>query len=370
MKPSVCLVCLRTFDGDDLASEEGNAGAPFDVPLLTRFLKFAENYLNLSSVTTQQLLLSGSDRKEAFCEKCLLKRKQALPDVLLSPLFEEAETVPMENDEVSFQDNLEHVYVEPSAREAIDMNSFDLKPANPGPIGTVIQFKTFKQDSNPELIFENENDEEIEDLPSAELTISSLAVFPVAEKAVLRINGVNYNNGRRCPRCSKVLRSEPQYHIHYRYHHLNIACNSCGKTFGNQKSWREHSNRCHKRQGVYRCEVCSKVFETAFRLTAHMRNVHDNKNRPYPCTHCNAAFKYLCNLEQHIGAIHKPGNYKCPHCPQTESKTFTTDKYLRGHIRRVHPQVLMFPPSANNVLYGHVASSESYTSAEMCDADA
>jgi len=70
MKVCVCLVCLRTFDKkqDDLESSEG-------VPLLTKFLKIVENYLQVSTVLTRRLLgISGGGEGEEyiFCEKCEL----------------------------------------------------------------------------------------------------------------------------------------------------------------------------------------------------------------------------------------------------------------------------------------------------------
>ncbi|CAL8149230.1 unnamed protein product [Orchesella dallaii] len=42
------------------------------------------------------------------------------------------------------------------------------------------------------------------------------------------------------------------------------------------------------------------------------------------------------NLKQHIRAVHQPGKFTCHHCPT--SMVFTTNKYLRAHIRKYHPQ--------------------------------
>ncbi|CAL8149263.1 unnamed protein product [Orchesella dallaii] len=403
MKLSVCLVCLKTFDRHFLLSEED--GVSSSVPLLTRFIKFAENYLNLSSVTTQQLLLSGSDRKEAFCEKCelsvinpicqvyldllsaqlrlsieleqlgklldnskvtgsdklrvlninalsnqlgvrslsqlegfrtslaqkcLLKRKQSLPDVLLFPQFVEDETGRMGN-------------ANGLAREATDNNSFDVKlntmnsferqtgeavESGRAPIEkTVIKLETFPQDSDPELIFEIENAEEIDYSPSEP---SELAVIPVAERAGTRVNG-KYYNGYHCPKCSKVLRNEKWYQHHYRYFHLAISCNYCGKTFGNLKLLRVHFKRLHQNQGIYTCQLCSKDFETAMKLKVHKRKEHLR----YSCPHCEATFKLKYIMEEHVAKIHNPGSYTCPNCPE-DSKVFTNSKYLATHIRQKH----------------------------------
>jgi len=70
MKVCVCLVCLRTFDKrqDHLESSKG-------VPLLTKFLKFVESHLQVSTVLTKRLsgISAGSEGEEyTFCEKCEL----------------------------------------------------------------------------------------------------------------------------------------------------------------------------------------------------------------------------------------------------------------------------------------------------------
>jgi len=70
MKVCVCLVCLGTFDKrpDEVDVSEGPS-------LLTKFLKFAENYLQVSTGMTKHLLglSSGGEGEEyTFCEKCEL----------------------------------------------------------------------------------------------------------------------------------------------------------------------------------------------------------------------------------------------------------------------------------------------------------
>ncbi|CAL8149269.1 unnamed protein product [Orchesella dallaii] len=423
MKPSICLVCLKAFDCDDLASEEdGNEKGipPCGVPLLTRFIKFAENYLDLSSVTTQQLLLSGSDRKEAFCEKCelsvinpicqvylellsaqlrlsselehlgkllddskvsgsdklrvlninalsnqlgirslsqlqgfrnslakkcVLKRKQALPIVLLTSRDEENDAGAMIN-ELLAHDKMEKACTDPLTREPATVdNSLDLEQAVPTasgrtPIGTVIKIETFHQDSNPELNFENENDEEVNNSPSprvqTEQELESVPV-PVAENAETRINGILYN-GHRCPNCSKVLKDEQQYQKHYRYYHIPMSCEACGSKVCNKELLLTHIRRQHKNRGSFRCEVCSTVYNSAFRLRDHMKRIHIKADQRLNCPHCDLTFRLKPIMKQHINAVHKPGKFPCPHCPESNSKVFTTTKYLSTHILQYHPQ--------------------------------
>ncbi|CAL8149248.1 unnamed protein product [Orchesella dallaii] len=369
MKLRVCLVCLKTFDGLDLPSQQARIhGVPSSVPLLKRFLKFAENYLELSSVTTQQLLLSGS-RKETFCEKCelsvinpicqvylellstqlklsseleqlgnlldnskvtgsdklrvlninelsnqlgirslsqvegfrtslaqkcRLKRKQALPNIVLTSQCEEEQTVNniiIEKCELSFDDDLKTVKVDPLALDAKagDGIALDFEAGEQSwssiarenenddgegeaifgtvPIG-IIKLETLHGDPNPEPEpFENENDEDIEDSsPSPSSELRELEDIPVAEDAGIHYNKM-YTIGRRCPKCRKVSKDEKGYHSHYRYFHLALSCNSCGKTFFGNKSLHIHFTSDHQKAGAaHRCQHCSKVYRTAFQL--------------------------------------------------------------------------------------------------------
>jgi len=69
MKVSICLVCLRATDNEievesDTKKHEGAS-------LFTRFLKFAENYLQVRPIPKKQP--SEIEDGESFCEKCELE---------------------------------------------------------------------------------------------------------------------------------------------------------------------------------------------------------------------------------------------------------------------------------------------------------
>jgi len=76
MKVRVCLVCPKAIDSDLLREkEEDDIGEKCEnVSVLTRFLKFAEKYLQLSTAATKPLFrFNGGDKEgDHFCEKCEL----------------------------------------------------------------------------------------------------------------------------------------------------------------------------------------------------------------------------------------------------------------------------------------------------------
>ncbi|CAL8149236.1 unnamed protein product [Orchesella dallaii] len=382
MKRNVCLVCLKTFVGPDLGSKED--GIPSSVPLLTRFFKFVENYLDLKSVTKEELLWSDAgETKEAFCEVCEvsvinpicqvylellsaqlrlssqleqlgnllddskvadsdnlrdlkinalsnqlgisnpsllegirislghLKRKQALPNVVLSSQDCREQIDMMERDKPSFHQNMEEINVEVDPMDLLQMeaddNALDLEPNNASsigrhsdeeeairmiPVGSVIKIETLHDDGDTE------------ELPSSGV----LGGIPPAIKTVMVVNGI-ITNGLLCPNCPEVLRDEKKYHGHYRYN--------------------------HQRAGIHPCQFCSKVCDTPYQLNKHVSYVHRREQDALRCPHCDASFKFNANLSQHIKAVHQPGEFTCPHC----TVVFSTKKYLRAHIRRRHPEM-------------------------------
>jgi len=81
MKVNYCLVCLKACNrrpGTDKERQESNpSSSSAGIPLLTRFLNFAQNYLDIDTAPFQKLLFSttGDDNVEergAFCSSCKL----------------------------------------------------------------------------------------------------------------------------------------------------------------------------------------------------------------------------------------------------------------------------------------------------------
>ena len=77
-----------------------------------------------------------------------------------------------------------------------------------------------------------------------------------------------------------------------------LVCYVCKKSYSDRYSLRYHL-RTHGIGRQIRCELCGKNFTKQSRLTAHIDSIHNNI-RPFPCPHCDKAFKARLHLENHM----------------------------------------------------------------------
>ena len=126
----------------------------------------------------------------------------------------------------------------------------------------------------------------------------------------------------------------------------------------------DQSNAKEKKQlsGLFRCNVCSGIFDTAALLKSHLDN-HPNfpSSKAFACDQCDMKFAHKQNLRRHL-AVHtgeKP--FLCKFCGKTFptatnqkrherihlgrrvaceycSSTFTQSGDLKKHIRKLHPE--------------------------------
>jgi len=83
MEIRVCLVCLNTFKSCSIDSEDSNEDVNGQVPLLTKFLKFVADHLQISNAGTKRLQSLNSEdvghcNNQIFCEKCELTHIQPI----------------------------------------------------------------------------------------------------------------------------------------------------------------------------------------------------------------------------------------------------------------------------------------------------
>ncbi|CAL8149242.1 unnamed protein product [Orchesella dallaii] len=313
--------------------------------------------LNMNALSNQ-LGIGSLPQLEGFrtslAKKCRLKRKQALPNVLLTSQNSKEQNDTMETDDSSFylHPNLEEVEVDPVApveaahdNQALDLESENVSsvgrqtgeeapiiggiPPPPIPAGSiVIRFEQFQPGS------------------TAAQGVREVGVIPVAKCVETYIDG-DFYYGRQCPKCPKILKDQSLFETHYRWYHLTYKCNVCDKILSNKQAAKLHYDSNHLNVGTHPCKHCSRVYKTPFKLRKHNLVVH--KNTLLACPQCDASFTRKVNLRQHIRALHEPGKFTCPHCPTPTE--FTTNKYLRYHIKKHHREFYVAgqPSQPNNL---------------------
>ncbi|XP_035716481.1 zinc finger protein 846 isoform X2 [Folsomia candida] len=166
---------------------------------------------------------------------------------------------------------------------------------------------------------------------------------------------IDLHEGRfpyECEPCGEKFRMNSTFQSHkVKVHGADpFVCDVCGSTFTCAKRLREHKlthggikrHQCEERNVCSHfsilstiTQICGACFLRKFQLDAHLR-VHTNE-RPFPCPHCDKAFKQSKALTVHVLRLHTPGyvapiRYPCPHC----DKGYTHNHYLQAHIRQVH----------------------------------
>ena len=149
---------------------------------------------------------------------------------------------------------------------------------------------------------------------------------------------------KKCIKCEKVFKSKQSLFIHDRNIHQgikNFVCKFCGKEFYNRGAYESHENT-HLDIGekkVFICDYdqCGKQFLYPSTLKAHVKNVHEGKERKmYPCDECD----FQTPLKQYI-AIHKRTiheglkPFECDIC----GKAFGRKEKLGRHLRTVHKEM-------------------------------
>lgn len=139
-------------------------------------------------------------------------------------------------------------------------------------------------------------------------------------------------------------------------------CAICGKTFANVYIMRNHMTEIHRNSNKFECDVCGKRFNRQTNMNLH-RLIHENKmpckcnicgksfrstsgvnlhkrmhtgEKPHKCDICNEkAYSYNTDLKRHKRSAHGIVDkvFPCPIC----TMTFYEPKFLRKHLRKLHP---------------------------------
>ncbi|ODM87269.1 Zinc finger and SCAN domain-containing protein 9 [Orchesella cincta] len=360
MSDTACLVCLKTvqsFDGESLQVDKT------DTPILTKFLKLSweleqlgklmknakcstdkQSELENVQLLTRQLGMDSVGQLEEFrnalARKCHVRRQELLPDVVVGPRIK-VEASALTKVESWYDDHYDLEDQDSLESGADDVDPLDLQGSTDSrergedtnmKVLHLIKLEPFHHQDDSESICDNEVDERVDDsfVQPVLLSPPSASNHPSTKKS----NDFKH----KCPKCRHTFPSEKSVKVHHRARHEPVICNKCGKTMASYYCYRKHFHRYHIQVGKHHCRICSKVFETPYKLMEHNRS-HHTKN--HHCSYCNFSCSKKFWLAEHIASKHKPERHPCPHC----SKVLRTRCYLKGHIRSVHSSKL---PSSRN----------------------
>ena len=155
------------------------------------------------------------------------------------------------------------------------------------------------------------------------------------------------NDQNKCPICYKSVGSLEEMSVHMKVHESQFIDLSSDANAGNQQeltSIEFGANMLGPGNGlvpvdVLICPYCLRDdFETLEHLELHMQSVHSVKpTEVYTCNYCNAPYKNLYSLHEHMRAIHQnqPSmgiKYPCSKC----GKEFPSIESLQDHKKRTH----------------------------------
>ncbi|XP_049883378.1 zinc finger protein 62 homolog [Pectinophora gossypiella] len=138
------------------------------------------------------------------------------------------------------------------------------------------------------------------------------------------------SDGFRCFMCLNVFTSFKPLNEHMKKHYRNYICEICDEGFVNKKTLYMHS-RIHK-LGVFKCDQCSKVYDTLLKKNIHQKTVHET--HLFKCGYCQDTFKYRRQKLKHLAEVHSVPS--AIHTCQACNRQFLTPRTLNHHIRKVH----------------------------------
>ncbi|XP_022818937.1 zinc finger protein 729-like isoform X8 [Spodoptera litura] len=136
----------------------------------------------------------------------------------------------------------------------------------------------------------------------------------------------------RCLYCQNVFNKFKNLQQHMNVHCRNYICKYCDAGFVNK-----HILACHTeghKIGTFKCDLCSKVFDTLRKKKSHEKSVHIHANLLSKCGYCYQKFTTYRQRDIHLVKVHgvELKAVKCHAC----DKTFDSKSALTIHTKRDH----------------------------------
>jgi len=115
-----------------------------------------------------------------------------------------------------------------------------------------------------------------------------------------------------------------------------IVC-TCGISFGNLRTLRQHQKEHHTGLGPYKCNFCNQAFKSDEALWKHILK-HTDKRKKHTCGYCSKSWERLSDLEKHIRTHTGEKPHQCKVCDQR----FSDISSLRRHEGK-HKTSILYP---------------------------
>ncbi|CAK1554353.1 unnamed protein product [Leptosia nina] len=133
-------------------------------------------------------------------------------------------------------------------------------------------------------------------------------IFDTARKKLLHVrskhSGIKLPH--KCGYCSERFKEVWKKHNHlYKVHGVRgpeITCQACDKHFRTKSAWRLHTTRVHLMQRPYKCTDCDMEFYAKRELDSH--TVKHTGSRTFRCEVCLKSFGRQKTLKEHKRRIH------------------------------------------------------------------
>ncbi|XP_061754172.1 PR domain zinc finger protein 15 [Nerophis ophidion] len=147
-----------------------------------------------------------------------------------------------------------------------------------------------------------------------------------------RVQGREHKKVYRCSLCSKVFQNSSNLNRHIRSHGDKLfKCDECDKLFSRKESLKQHISYKHSKNGPdleykYKCNTCDKSFRLENALKFHNCRTDD---KTFQCDICSRFFSTNSNLSKHKKK-HGEKLYSCEIC----NKMFYRKDVMQEHHRR------------------------------------
>ena len=130
------------------------------------------------------------------------------------------------------------------------------------------------------------------------------------------------------PPVQKVTEPPAQTHSDY-LESMSLMCGTCLKTFPTSSDLHFHSEKMHREEITFKCNICEKTVKNEGQLSRHKTLVHNIKEKPYKCEKCPNRYCKKSTLKMHMESHSEDGNMECKIC----HKVFTRRNCFNRHMQ-------------------------------------